>query len=196
MQVLLILYPGCIYYEVATAVALLSDYQAELVSTSFKKEVKTGEGLNIQIDKEFKDVNPQEYQYILVPGGDCESVMGNEDLIALLKNTQVSQTIVAAICNGALVIAQSGLLEQKKCTHTACLKYADPDEFAELLAVANPLFEHTQYIDEHVVIDQNIITAKPWAHIEFAVTIAQLGGLISKEKVPSMMEYYRGQIKP
>jgi putative intracellular protease/amidase len=78
----------------------------------------------------------------------------------------------AGICNGALVIGSAGVLIGKRCTHTAHPKYAPLPEFKELLDFAEDAFKGSTYVDEDVVIDGNIITAKPYAADSLAKAVA------------------------
>ncbi|MEW6713265.1 MAG: DJ-1/PfpI family protein, partial [Candidatus Riflebacteria bacterium] len=83
--------------------------------------------------------------------------------------------VVGGICNGALVLANAGILSNRRCTHTAIPKYAPIPEFQELLDFAEPRFAESVYVDEDVVVDGRLITAKPWAHELFAKRMAELG---------------------
>ena len=118
-------------------------------------------------------------KYVLVPGGDCESAMNQPDLNTLLKEvSNLPDSLIGGICNGALVMAKAGLLNGVNCTHTAVPKYAPVPEFQELLDFATPRFASSIYIDQDVVVDGRIVTAKPWAPVAFAVRLAILGGHI------------------
>ena len=71
--------------------------------------------------------------------------------------------MIGAICNGTFAAARAGLLRGRRCTHTAVPQWADPEVFGELIAVGREAFAGAVYVDEHVVIDGRIVTAKPWA---------------------------------
>lgn len=103
--------------------------------------------------------------------------MNCPDLNKLLKEVaSSSKCVIGAICNGALVLANAGILRGVKCTHTAVPKYASIPEFEELLNFATPRFASSIYMDQDVFVDGRIVTAKPWVPVAFAVQVAILGG--------------------
>ena len=153
LNAIVVRYPGCIMDEVAPAIELL------------------GAQLPLSI-VDMSDINSTDLvDIVVVPGGNCENAILHKPLHELIRTTHSRGGIVAGICNGALVLASAGVLSNKKCTHTAHPKYAPIPEFAELLSVAEVLFRDSIYVDEDVVVDGKIITAKPWAANEFAKII-------------------------
>jgi len=62
-------------------------------------------------------------------------------------------------------------LEGEKCTHTAVSKYAPLPEFKELLEVAEKYFTGSEYVDDDIVVSNNVITAKPHAAGKFAEAV-------------------------
>jgi putative intracellular protease/amidase len=147
-------YPGCIMDEVQPAIA-------KLQNTTILKIIDLK---SLAID------GPVDF--IIIPGGSCDEALDNFTLHDLIRKTNESGKVVAGICNGAVVLASAGILKNQKCTHTAHPKYAPMPEFEELLAFADKVFEGSKYIDEDVVIDGKIITAKPQVSVEFAEAIA------------------------
>lgn len=85
--------------------------------------------------------------------------------------------ILAGICNGALILASTGVLKGRNCTHTAHPKYAPSPEFKELLEAVGPLFSGSVFVDGDVVVSEHVITAIPWASHEFARAIVKRVGL-------------------
>lgn len=180
MQAIVVLYPDCVFFEIAAAISLLSkNHQIEMASPD-GMPVRVGEGFSVQAALSFEKVNLAVVRYILVPGGDCWSVMNLPQLDDLLKRAvSNSKIVIGGICNGALVLANAGILIGRRCTHTAIPKYAPLPEFQELLDFAVPRFAGSIYVDEDVAVDERIITAKPWAHELFAQRIVAAGGDVS-----------------
>jgi putative intracellular protease/amidase len=148
-------YPECIMLEVELAIELLKDKtQLQVIDLA---------GLPPHSTPDF----------LLIPGGSCDLAIINKELHQLIQEVRDRDGLLAAICNGALVLASAGILVGHQCTHTAIPKYAPIPEFEELLRVATPLFVGSIYVDEDVVISKNIITAKPRATREFAEAVAQ-----------------------
>ncbi len=109
--------------------------------------------------------------FIVIPGGDCYEAVNHSGLHQLIQKINSDNALIAGICNGAVVLASAGVLKNRKCTHTAHPKYAPLPEFKELLDFSGKVFADSIYVDEDVVIDGNIITAKPRAANEFAKAI-------------------------
>ncbi len=131
--------------------------------------VKVAEGFEINADCSFKAANLVNISHILVPGGDIGSMVGSSDLNDLLNLASSSDSVViGGICSGALLLGQAGLLNKRKCTHMAVSKYACGPEFKELIDFAKNVMPSSIYVDDDVVIDGNIITAKPWAYEAFS----------------------------
>lgn len=149
----IIKYPGCIIDEVLPTIeALNKNTNLNIIDlTSVKSDLSA--------------------DFLVLPGGSCDEAVVHYELHNLIRKTLSSNGIVAGICNGALVLASAGVLKNRKCTHTANQKYAPWPEFKELLEFAEKIFSESVYIDEDVVIDGNIITAKPHAAELFAEAI-------------------------
>lgn len=155
--------------------------------------VQVEEGFSVTATGSYADADVSKPKYIVIPGGECESVMDCESLDRLLKAAvDQSGTVVSGICNGALVLANAEVLDGRKCTHTAVPEHAPLPQFQELLDFATPKFARSTYIDEDVVTDGNIMTAKPWAFTSFAVKLAELGDEVKSEAKQEMINNLRG----
>jgi putative intracellular protease/amidase len=174
MNVIVVLYPACVFFEIAEAISLLSKNSQIIIASPDGKPVRVGEGFTVEATLSYAQVNLSQVRFVLIPGGDCSSVMHSTNLDELLKRAcSEADIFIGGICNGALVLANAGLLKGRRCTHTATPKYAPIPEFQELISFATPRFSGSIYIDEDVVIDERIITAKPWAHSLFARRLAE-----------------------
>ena len=153
MKGIVIKYPDCIMDEVEPTIELLQELvEIDVVDLS---------QVSAQIDCDF----------LIIPGGACDLAIEHAALKALIRKVKNNSGLLAGICNGALVLASSGVLRGEKCTHTAHPKYAPLREYKELLDVAKKLFHGSEYIDEDLVISKNIITAKPHVPDQFANAI-------------------------
>lgn len=183
-KALVLFYPGCIEFEIMLA--------SELVSKEFQIEIATPDGLQhrsstgivYQAQHSFKNVKVSGYRCLLIPGGDTYDVFENADLDALLKEANAKDVLIGAICAAPLLLAKVGILKGCKFTHGFGDFYKD---FLE------QYWKGADFIDEPVVVDGTIVTAKPEAHIDFAVTIARLAGAIEDDaKADYYKNYYRG----
>ena len=192
-KTLLIAYPGCIYLEAAHAVSILSTVSDIVVATPDGKPARVGEGWMLAGDCSFAHTPKNVFKCIVIPGGDIYSVKDHLDLDILLQRGHRNGSILGGICNGGLLIAKSGLLKHRQITHTAIERYAPRPEFAELLAYAEPHIADTTYVDRDVVVDSNIVTAKPWASIAFGAQLASMCGALDAGTSQSWTQYQHGK---
>ncbi len=191
---LVVVFPGCAYLEIATAVAWQSDHGPVVFASPDGAAVRTGDGVRLEAELDFTRALEGSPRCVLVPGGDLEAVAHDLALVALLRAHAAREGVVlGGICNGALLLARAGLLDGRSCTHTAVDRYAPLPEWAELRAYAAPLLERTRYVDRPVVTDGRIVTAKPWAAIAFAAQLGVLLGTDTSIEAARRASYLRGE---
>lgn len=157
-------------FEIAPLLLFLRE-KTEIVTFSFERGIqKSEEQLKIVVDKALNEVNPDEIDLLIIPGGDPEPYKEHRDLHNLLKIIHQRGTIIAAICGGPGFLAHAGLLKGLRIAHG----YAPED--------AHRVFCDSIITDEDVVIEGNIITARGQAFAEFAVTVYQELGFFSNEQ--------------
>ncbi|MGC8937041.1 MAG: DJ-1/PfpI family protein [Candidatus Methanomethylicaceae archaeon] len=122
-------------------------------------------GLVMRPDMIVDDVNPQEYDGIVIPGGPGSPtyLWNNQKLQSLAKEILHRGGVVAAICLAPVVLARAGLLQGRKCT-----VYPTPESLSEMRRGGGIL----QDLD--VVVDGRIITANgPEASRRFGEAIVK-----------------------
>ena len=185
MKTLVIFYPGCIEFEVLLACEMLNKNFPVIVATPDGKDHRGSSGITFRPSLAFENVDPQDYKVILCPGGDPGTVIGNKELIRIIQSGHLKKTILAAICAGPIILEQARVLDNRLIAHG----YAGAQK--EWL-LNNGYFKSTKLTDEQIVIDENIITAKPCSYIDFAVEIAILSGCIDRVKGETLKKYYKG----
>lgn len=108
--------PVQVFYEAAQYGAA---YQ--LRYCSLKNRVTSSAGLPMGLVEHFMEVQPQSGDLIFVPGMDMdyirsEELRGQHDFFAWLRKQHSLGAIICSVCTGAFVVAQSGLLNGRKCT--------------------------------------------------------------------------------
>lgn len=169
--------------------SMLEGHAEIVIAGPSTEAIRTSEGVRLAVDTTFASASLEDVKLLVIPGGDPESVLHDDALMTLLR---AAETPIAAICNGALLLAAAGLLRGKRATHTAVEVYAPRPDFDVLLDVAKTLFEGSTYVDEDVVIDGALITSKPWAALAFAKQAAVKSGLVTYEHAASRARYLRG----
>lgn len=183
--ILIVLYPGCISFEVALASELLSAKYKLVTASPDGQDVAMNSGLPIKVSKSFQEINLINCKAILVPGGDPASLIGNLEIDRLLIEANEKNILIAGICAGPSVLAKSGILKGKRIAH---------GYQKEQLDFLKEIFKDVILIDDLFVADKNIITAKPEAHIDFAVEIACRLDAIDASRSGRLKEYYRGTL--
>lgn len=170
----LVLYSGSVFLEVAEALSSLRSAGNLVVATADGGSVRVEEDFSVEADTSFAALVDRKFQSLIIPGGDCYDVFHNVDLMKLIQAAIAAKVVVGGICNGALLLAKAGVLSGKRCTHTCVPKYAPLPEFKVLLDAAIPVFASSTFVDENVVRDGQIVTAKPWASKEFGQSIKEI----------------------
>ncbi|MHA1665172.1 MAG: DJ-1/PfpI family protein [Candidatus Njordarchaeales archaeon] len=104
----------------------------------------------VWVDKAFSEVDPNEYDGLIIPGGRAPEYIRNyEDTERIVRHFMEKNKPVGAICHGPLVLNAFGLLKGKRITSTTGAK-AD-------LIIGGGLWE-----DKEVIIDGNLVTSRTW----------------------------------
>lgn len=102
------------------------------------------------VDKEFKEVDPGEYDGLLIPGGRApEYIRLSQDLERIVRHFFEANKPVAAICHGPLLLTAYKLVSGRKMTSYIAVS---PDIKAQ----------GAEWVDQEVVVDGNLVTARAW----------------------------------
>jgi transcriptional regulator GlxA family with amidase domain len=193
VRTLLLGFEACVHLEVAAAISLLAPRYPLLVASPDGRPFRVAEGLRLVADVAYAQVPTRDVAAALVPGGDCEAAVTSPDTAPLLQALSARGVPIGGICHGALVLAAAGVLRGRRCTHVCTTKYAPGDAFEGLRAFAGPRFAESRYEDENVVVDAHLVTAKPWAHLEFAAAMSRVAGLSTAGEAAAAVRSLRGQ---
>jgi protease I len=120
-------------------------------------------GMKVKSDTNFFNISVNNFSALVLIGGrGSRNYLNNETLHKIIKNFDVAHKIVAAICSSPLILAHSGILNDKKAT---CFS----KDKMELINAG------IYYQDKNVVVDGNIVTANDYHSAQhFAETILNL----------------------
>ena len=124
-------------------------------------EVTGSHGIKVVADKIFDEMNFDEYDVIILPGGmpGAKNLKLDKRVISLVKRFNNSGNLIAAICAAPIVLEESKIICEKRVT-------SYPDFKAE--------FKDSYYLEDIVVQDNNIITSRgPATALKFAFKIAE-----------------------
>ena len=165
-KALVIFYPDCIEFEAILAAQVLHEEHLTIdVATPDGSDYQGPSGIILRATHSYRGVDPNEYRVVILPGGDTKSVIEDEALLGLLTAAQAAGAAFGAICGGPLLLARAGLLKGRRFTHGY-----GPNS-------ALPYWKDGTYEHQPVVVDGNIVTAKPQAYIEFAIEVLYAAGL-------------------
>lgn len=110
---------------------------------------KTDWGRSVKVDKALSDVNDEDYDVLVLPGGQInpDLLRVNADAVALVKHFVDSGRPVAAICHAPWLLAEAGVLAGRRATSYKSIRTDIANAGAKVL-------------DEETVIDGNLITAR------------------------------------
>jgi len=106
----------------------------------------------VWVSKSLSEVNPEEYDGLVIPGGrmpEYVRVVAEEPLRKIVTHFMEKRKPVAAICHGPLILAAFGLVKGRKMTSYIAVKH-------EVINGGGI------WVDEEVVVDDNLVTSRAW----------------------------------
>ena len=191
-RVLLVLCKGVEIYEAAAFYDVLGWSGAfgteavEVVTTGLQDEVEATFGLRIIPDALLSDISVEDFDALAIPGGfeaygyydDAYS----EGVAALIRHFESSHKPIAAICVGALPLANSGILRGRQATTYPLREGLRRKQLAGF---------GVHVVDRPIVHDGNITTStSPATAMEVAFSLlAELTSQENAEQIRSMMGF-------
>ncbi len=170
MNVCIFYYDGFCEFEVALTAAIFR--QENLFAAAVEDKVYVSEEKQRFLpDKIIADLDPEDIDLFVIPGGNPLYLSDNEMLRSFITELNKKGKYIAGICGGTFLMAEYGILNNKRCTGSG--NGLKPDmPYIEL-------FANSKITDESVVVDGNAITAIGQAYAEMAV---ELGGIMKLYK--------------
>ena len=179
MKICMIIYEKMAFHSAALLAYLLKEegihihYAAEEYGT-----VVTKEGLTVGADIEISEIKADEYDGIIIPGGEPEALIKNSRLKALIRECLQKRKIVGSICAGTILLEEYGVLAEKK--YTSSFDFSGVGEK-----------ESGTNLKKAVVRDGNLITARGQALIEFALVYLNALGTIEPKEMTRLYKRYK-----
>ena len=102
----------------------------------------------IKIDKKAKDVNPEKFDGVIIPGGWAPDKLRRcNNTLNFVKYMKDKSKLIASICHGGWVLASADVIEDKSLTSTIAIR----DDLINADAV---------WLDKEVVVDGNFISSR------------------------------------
>jgi protease I len=123
-------------------------YKVDVVAPKAKETYVGKHGVPIRPDFSPEEVNIEEYDALIIPGGKAPDRMRiNEGLVKIVKEAYEKGKVIAAICHGPQMLIEADILRGKRAT---CWKSVTTD-----LKNAGAIF-----VDAPVVVDGNLVTSR------------------------------------
>ncbi len=118
------------------------------ISSMNKGRIKGKHGYEIEVEKTFKEVDPEKYDILVLPGGKApETIRKDPAAVKIARSFFEGNKPVFAICHGPQLLITAGLLKRR---HATCHKSVAPE-----MKEAGALYE-----DREVVVDGNLVTSR------------------------------------
>lgn len=181
-----LLYPGCIFFEIALAVETLGAHRPIRYYTPDGAPHLASNGTEIRATGSFVQLAAASPLALLVPGGDPGPLLQPVELATpLIATLGARSCLLAGICGGNLLLAASGQLRGRRGTHSYTPEHATP----EAVAATAPYWEGMDFVRADLVRDGPIITAQAWAYREYAATLGLALGLMQPHEARELVNY-------
>ena len=167
MNTVVLLYNTSCIYEIVILNYFLHYAGKKVIFTSIDgKPITAMEGYSINVDGKLSDIDPDDIELLIVPGGNIQEI----DIPCVwnyLKKVHANDKMVAAICAGVDVLDHAGILEGPS--------------------------THSSELD--VVVSDKIITSRANGYVDFAIEVAKSMDLFESEEdlneTISFWKYYQ-----
>jgi len=148
------------------------------------KEVTSWEGFKTVPHLTIEEVDTDDVDLFVVPGGQPDQLTGIDKLSEFLNKLYQKNKVLAAICAAPVHFAKAGILKKHNYTTTLPL-----NEFNS--------FNKQNFLDRNVVVDENIITAKAAGYVDFALEVGKKMNIFKDQadyqETVNFFKYYNNQ---
>lgn len=180
----LFVFNGYADWEPALTIAALNKYSDFAIQT-FSIDglpVRSMGGINIQPDRSLADIDPNDVDLLVLPGGDLWSEDGNEEITPLINHVLTRKGNIAAICDATIFLAKNGYLNSR--WHTS--------NGAGYLDERVPSYTGKQYYEDvPCVVDGHFVTANGAGMIEFAIEIFRQQKIMDQVTLEKLYDLYK-----
>ncbi len=160
---------GC-FTEVFGWASIYGDVKFEQLSVGLRSPVTTTFGFDVLPEKLLNDVNVDEFDALVIPGGFADAGFYEEALsepfLDVIRNFDKRQAPIAAVCVGSLSLAAAGVLNGRKATiyhQVGGTRKAELESHGSL------------FIDQPLIVDGHLMTSTgPGTGVELALKLLEI----------------------
>ncbi|WP_165921134.1 DJ-1/PfpI family protein [Paenibacillus albiflavus] len=177
-KALLFIFEGYCEFEISVAIAMLRTTHDLHTVAMTDKPCRSESGLNTLPDLTIQQGVLDDYDVLVIPGGDLAPIAEAEELFEWVAQFAERGKVIGAICSGAYVLAKANVLKNRPYTVTLA------EEQRNFLGC----FTEENFKYEPVVIHNHIITAQGHAFVEFGIKLNEM----VRDVKPEQSDFYRG----
>ncbi|MGM0501493.1 MAG: DJ-1 family glyoxalase III [Bacillota bacterium] len=172
-QIVIPLAAGFEEIEALTNIDVLRRAGLDVVTVSLGDLTVSGDhGIDVKADQNIDDLNVDEVDGVVLPGGmpGAKHLKEDKRVVKLVEELDAKNALVAAICAAPMVLEEAGVIKDRPATSYPGFETEMPS---------------CRYQQERVVVDGNLITARgPGVALEFAIKIVEL--IVGSEKAEEL----------
>lgn len=144
----------CVFIDVLGWAKVDYGHHLSVDTCGFTEKVISTFNVPVIVDKTIEEINVDEYDALVIPGGFREfgfyEEAYDERFLKLIREFNAKGKIIASVCTGAFPIGKSGVLQNRKAT-TYHLRDGSLQKMLKEFGV--------NVVNEPIVVDDNIITS-------------------------------------
>lgn len=166
-KIFIFIYDGMADFEITLITHILgTDLGKEIVTIAYENHIiKSLSGIEYKPKMLVKDVLAEIADGLIIPGGWNGEL--KSELIELIENINSQGKLLGAICGGPYFLAKANILQSRKYT-TSMIEWTE--NYKQQYEEFDP-FPRENFVNERVVVNENLITAQGVAFIDFACEI-------------------------
>jgi protein deglycase len=178
-------YEAGVFTDVIGWSRVLGTEPIDMITTGLRPEIKCKWNFNVRPEIEFDKINTKDYAALAIPGGFEDAGfyddVFDERFLNLIREFGKDGKIIAAVCAAAIPVGKSGVLKGRNATTYDLLDGLRRKQLADYGA---------NVLDEHIVIDRNIITSTgPATGLDVSFKLLEM--LTSIENVNAVKKHMR-----
>ncbi|WP_077325048.1 DJ-1/PfpI family protein [Virgibacillus siamensis] len=185
MKALFFLYDGYVGWEISPLSYMLNISGIEVKTAALSADVIDAGNFRVKVDLLIEAVDPADFDILVIPGGEPEPLVAEDDLLNIIRAFDNEHKWIAAICGASTFLAAASILHDRKFSTSV----DDEPEYAHY-------FDGKNLSEADVTVCENLITAEGNAYIEFAIAVGkELNIFEDREDELETVLFFKNQLR-